>query len=207
MANEEEIESFDISEQDLYGAFQPCQRRFKMSKNDQIYGVFNHEEDGDGPSKDYTAPVDFVKSAVRQVGRKTGMAFKETKQNLVNVSESDEENGGEELSTGDEVIPSSLKRKQTSKNSIGNFKDGPGHPKKGKVKNRSKPESLGEWEKHTKGIGTKLLMQMGYEPGKGLGKSLQGRAAPVQVQLRRGRGAIGAYGPEHKNQRRKLRTY
>ena len=41
-------------------------------------------------------------------------------------------------------------------------------------------------------------MQMGYEPGKGLGKSLQGRSAPVEAAIRKGRGAIGAYGAEHK---------
>ena len=37
-----------------------------------------------------------------------------------------------------------------------------------------------------------------------MGKSLQGRAAPVEVQLRKGRGAIGAYGSEHKNQAENL---
>lgn len=55
---------------------------------------------------------------------------------------------------------------------------------------------LGGWEQHTRGIGAKLLLQMGYEPGRGLGKDLQGIAQPVQAHLRKGRGAIGAYGTE-----------
>lgn len=36
-------------------------------------------------------------------------------------------------------------------------------------------KGFGDWEKHTRGIGAKLLLQMGYEAGKGLGKDLQVR--------------------------------
>lgn len=57
-------------------------------------------------------------------------------------------------------------------------------------------QGVGNWEKHTKGIGAKLLLQMGFQPGKGLGKDLQGISAPVEAHVRKGRGAIGAYGPE-----------
>ena len=51
--------------------------------------------------------------------------------------------------------------------------------------------NIGNWEKHTTGIGSKLLLQMGYEPGKGLGKNLQGIQSPIEVQLKKGRETIG----------------
>ncbi|TRY98694.1 hypothetical protein DNTS_004808 [Danionella cerebrum] len=44
-----------------------------------------------------------------------------------------------------------------------------------------KNEEFCGWEAHTRGIGSKLLLKMGYELGKGLGKTLSGRVEPVQA--------------------------
>ena len=42
---------------------------------------------------------------------------------------------------------------------------------------------MGEWEQYTKGIGSKLMMKMGYIFGKGLGKDGQGKIEPVEIRL------------------------
>ncbi|KAA0186866.1 hypothetical protein HAZT_HAZT001077 [Hyalella azteca] len=56
--------------------------------------------------------------------------------------------------------------------------------------------NIGSWEKHTTGIGSKLLKSMGYKEGMGLGKNLQGISTPVEANKRKGKGAIGFYGSE-----------
>ncbi|OTF72162.1 tuftelin-interacting protein 11-like protein, partial [Euroglyphus maynei] len=55
---------------------------------------------------------------------------------------------------------------------------------------------FGHWEMYTKGVGSKLLQKMGYQPGKGLGKNLQGIIEPIEAKKRPGTGSIGLYGPE-----------
>lgn len=46
------------------------------------------------------------------------------------------------------------------------------------------PQEFGQFEKFTKGIGSKLMMKMGYKLGQGLGLDGSGRAAPIDVKLR-----------------------
>ncbi|XP_029911096.1 zinc finger CCCH-type with G patch domain-containing protein [Myripristis murdjan] len=43
--------------------------------------------------------------------------------------------------------------------------------------------NFGGWEAHTRGIGSKLMLKMGYEYGKGLGKLQEGRVEPVMAVI------------------------
>lgn len=98
MANEEEMENFGVSERDYYDALRPGERRYKkMTKNQQIYGVFNDDEEDERPSSsrdrfsskkqkgnDSTTPLQFVKGGIQQQPKQEA---KETKTRLVDFSE------------------------------------------------------------------------------------------------------------------------
>jgi hypothetical protein len=44
-------------------------------------------------------------------------------------------------------------------------------------------DALGDWERFTRGIGSKLMAKMGYIHGSGLGKSSEGRVEPVPTTI------------------------
>ncbi|XP_029732153.2 zinc finger CCCH-type with G patch domain-containing protein [Aedes albopictus] len=49
--------------------------------------------------------------------------------------------------------------------------------------NPAPDQRLGDWEKHTKGIGSKIMLKMGYVVGAGLGSRGEGIVVPVSAQV------------------------
>ena len=41
----------------------------------------------------------------------------------------------------------------------------------------------GGWEEHTKGVGSKLMLAMGWQAGAGLGRAGGGRVDPVEARI------------------------
>lgn len=161
-----ELEKFELTDEDL----NPTMKRFKMSKNQAIYGVWADDEDeedtrprysGRKSAKDYLAPVSFVSGGIK-IGDK--VTKQEGEDEIVDSDDDDEI----------EVRRSAVRR------AFGGSKKKPA---------KDAPMSMNSTI-------LKMMSTMGHVPGKGLGKNLQGISNPVEAVQRKGRGAIGMYGPE-----------
>ncbi|ALC38796.1 sip1 [Drosophila busckii] len=213
--SDQEYERFEITDYDLDNEFNINRPRRRQTKQQQIYGIWADDSDNDSegePSgrrgrrglggggakkpKDYTAPVSFVAGGIQQAGKKKKKEGEQAGSDAEN-SESDDDGRpafGKQAALQDRSDDNSSdseaeQARQTSRS----MQATAGLRHKSHIASN---RNVGAWEQHTRGIGAKLLLQMGYEPGKGLGKDLQGISQPVQAHVRKGRGAIGAYGPE-----------
>jgi hypothetical protein len=138
-------------------------KRPKRSKESQIYGIFAESEEESEAPKRTRSEINFVKS--------TQPASTESESSESSSEEEDEPNDSmKELMS---VQFQSTKRPQTSK------------PKETKKEPLIPLEKdFAKFEKHTKGIGMKLMMKMGYTPGKALGVSGDGLVNPIEVKVR-----------------------
>ncbi|KAI8038238.1 septin-interacting protein 1 [Drosophila gunungcola] len=219
--SDNEYERFEITDYDLDNEFNMNRPRGRQSRHQQIYGIWadDSEEESGGEAgggggrrgrsarkpKDYTMPVNFVAGGIQQAGKKKKRALNAEDEEggaLAGAGADQDEQSDDSATSGraafgqnepgssnssaEEERPS-LSRKPASASASSTFQH---------RSHIAGERNVGAWEQHTRGIGAKLLLQMGYEPGKGLGKDLQGISQPVQAHVRKGRGAIGAYGPE-----------
>ena len=208
MGDDDDVMRFEITDQDLDDEMRSSYgKRTRMSKNKAIYGVWADNSDSEGeevrPSfggkKDYSAPVNFVSAGV-QNQKKDRDKESETVPDDPEVSSDEDESGGPRRTGfgGGGAFRSQRAGRVESEGQIAGMR----------TQTFSQPQSLGkgfgDWEKHTKGIGAKLLLGMGFQPGKGLGKNLHGRTGIVEAHLRKGKGAIGAYGHEGGRPKKKV---
>ncbi|XP_012869860.1 PREDICTED: tuftelin-interacting protein 11 [Dipodomys ordii] len=184
--DDDERENFEITDWDLQNEFNPNRQRHWQTKEEATYGVWaERDSDEERPSfggkraRDYSAPVNFISA-----GLKKGAAEE------VELEDSDEE----EKPVRQEDFPKDFGPKKLKTG--GNFKPS----QKGFAGGSKSFMDFGSWERHTKGIGQKLLQKMGYVPGRGLGKNAQGIINPIEAKQRKGKGAVGAYGSERATQ-------
>ncbi|KAK9821841.1 hypothetical protein WJX74_003266 [Apatococcus lobatus] len=66
------------------------------------------------------------------------------------------------------------------------------HQQAAKLGAQTDTAHFANWESHTRGIGSKLMSGMGYKRNQGLGRSLTGSQAPLEVRLRKPGAGLGS---------------
>lgn len=166
------FEAFEINEFDIEHAFNPLGgKRKRFTKHQQTYGIWADEEEESGSdkddfsgfkkgkkstksTKDYTTPVSFISGGVKE-----GDKISKTASDDVLEDDDDDE--------PIQIIKSSLKTrktyqqqkstkgKMTIKNEMLAGFRGPG--------TSSSQENYADWERYTKGIGSKLLSKVFFK--------------------------------------------
>ncbi|KAI5929862.1 Tuftelin-interacting protein 11 [Manis javanica] len=184
--DDDERENFEITDWDLQNEFNPNRQRHWQTKEEATYGVWaERDSDEERPSfggkraRDYSAPVNFISAGLKKgAAEEAELEDSDDEEKPVKQDDFPKDFGPKKLKTG------------------GNFKPS----QKGFAGGTKSFMDFGSWERHTKGIGQKLLQKMGYVPGRGLGKNAQGIINPIEAKQRKGKGAVGAYGSERTTQ-------
>uniref|UniRef100_A0AAY4D109 Tuftelin-interacting protein 11 n=1 Tax=Denticeps clupeoides TaxID=299321 RepID=A0AAY4D109_9TELE len=180
-----EIENFEVTEWDLANEFNPERRRHRQTKEEATYGIWAEGDSDDerpsfgGRRYDYTAPVNFISAGLRKT------AAEESQQQASDDSDDEGPAPAPPRATAPKKLQTGGNFKTSQRTFAGGIRPG---------------QEIGTWEKHTRGIGQKLLQKMGYVQGKGLGKNAQGIVNPIEAKMRKGKGAVGAYGNERTEQ-------
>ncbi|XP_031487475.1 septin and tuftelin-interacting protein 1 homolog 1 [Nymphaea colorata] len=168
-------------------------RRGGISKKSDISKPVNFVSTGSMPSEEVDRPEESSKTEAPGVGlgfglnQGTGLGF----QSEAALSKKEKNRGGSEEDDEDTFLPTAFGRiiKEGARRREKERESAEMAAAKSEKKTRGGREaefggSVGEFERHTKGIGLKLLEKMGYKKGEGLGKNAQGIVAPIEAKLR-----------------------